>query len=114
MATAAIKHMASNFAKLDKFEGGNHLCVVNPGVQSESVNPPIVKSQCDSVLDERSLCTFAHIFTRGCDVGMVGYLFFTPENESTKPRMMMLHGGLTQEQQFMCTKIDAGSRHMSR
>ncbi|GJU40469.1 zinc finger, CCHC-type containing protein [Tanacetum coccineum] len=29
-------------------------------------------------------------------------------------RMMMLRGGLTQEQQFMCVKIDAGSRPMSR
>ncbi|GJY50964.1 hypothetical protein Tco_0441811 [Tanacetum coccineum] len=29
-------------------------------------------------------------------------------------RMMMLRGGLTQEQLFMCVKIDAGSRPMSR
>nr|GEV28898.1 caffeic acid 3-O-methyltransferase-like [Tanacetum cinerariifolium] len=29
-------------------------------------------------------------------------------------RMMMLRGGLTQEQQFMCVKIDVGSRPMSR
>ncbi|GKE70169.1 hypothetical protein Tco_1528241 [Tanacetum coccineum] len=29
-------------------------------------------------------------------------------------RTMMLHGGLTQEQQFMCVKIDVGSRPMSR
>ncbi|GKE34339.1 hypothetical protein Tco_1453661, partial [Tanacetum coccineum] len=29
-------------------------------------------------------------------------------------RMMMLRGGLTQEQQFMCAKIDVGSRPMSR
>ncbi|GKF35762.1 hypothetical protein Tco_0112520 [Tanacetum coccineum] len=34
---------------------------------------------------------------------------------ATKPmdQMMMLRGRLTQEEQFMCAKIDAGSRPMS-
>nr|GEU67958.1 hypothetical protein [Tanacetum cinerariifolium] len=44
---------------------------------------------------------------------VVGPLVVNMVEHNNYSRMMMLHGRLTHEQQFICVKIDAGSRPMS-
>lgn len=51
-----------------------------------------------------------NIFSKSFEIYYVTYIYLM----CTLCRMMMLRGGLTLEQQFMCVKIEAGSRLMSQ
>ncbi|GKC16382.1 hypothetical protein Tco_1013164 [Tanacetum coccineum] len=46
-------------------------------------------------------------------IAKVVMLEIKPMDQTQRVQMMMLRGGLTEEQLFMCVKIDAGSRPMS-
>nr|GEY63307.1 zinc finger, CCHC-type [Tanacetum cinerariifolium] len=161
MAAVAMKHIASNFAKLDKIEGVNFrrwqnkmhfllssmsvVYVLTTPISDDGGDDPTVEQvrksasgtmmtmynnnkgkrkhhdnirtdpnkkekptcwKCSKTCHIKRNCKGVNVGNKANGSGTKG----SGDGSSNTKRMMMLHGGLTQEKQFMCVKIDVGSR----
>nr|GEU84094.1 zinc finger, CCHC-type [Tanacetum cinerariifolium] len=128
MTAAAMKHMASNFAKLASLaslKGGLILNGVSDLLFDVYHNVESSKELWDSleakytVEDASSKKFTQHKMNMDETVqdsdkpkgnNVAGPLVVNMMEHNNSIRMMMLRGGLTQEQLCMCVKVDAGSQ----
>ncbi|GJZ26269.1 zinc finger, CCHC-type containing protein [Tanacetum coccineum] len=139
MAAATMKYMALNFSKLDKFKGVDfqrwlkkmHFLLLSISVVYVLTTPMPEDGGDDCKLLETEIREEGFQVGQRYDLCCRGFNLMDSDQapkmatnvagpsvvnmveHNNSSRMIMLRSGLTQKQQFMCVKIDAGSRPFS-